>query len=120
MKIRASPRYKPHVEVAPVETLDSYPRQRPDVAARVIDGEAVVVTPADSLVHELDPVATFVWERCTGEQQGRALVAALVAAFEVTPAEAGADLAKLLETFAARGLVDLAAAPVAVGSPPTP
>ena len=100
-----------------METIDSFPRQRDDVAARVIDGEAVVVTPADSKVHELDEVATFIWERCDGQKPARNLVAALVAAFDVTVQDATTDLLQLLETFVALGLVDLRPAAAAPGTP---
>lgn len=89
------------------EVLERYPRQRLDVAARVIEGEAVVVTPADSLVHELDPVATFVWERCDGSLTGAAIADAMTSEFEVDLEQARVDLADLLRTLRDRGLIDL-------------
>ncbi len=90
-----------------MDPLDSRPRPRDDLAARSIAGEAVVVTPADSKVHELDPVATFVFERCDGERSGHDLVRLLLEAFEVAPDVAERDVALLLRTFAERGLVEL-------------
>jgi len=90
-----------------VKILERFPRQRPDLAARTISGETVIVTPADGLVHELDPVASFVWESCDGRHDGRALVSAVVGAFEVGEDRASADLAGLLQEFEHKGLVEL-------------
>lgn len=93
-----------------MELLERFPRQRDDLAARVIGGEAVVVTPADSLVHELDPVATYVWEKCDGRRSGWEIVESVVAAFEVERSVAARDLEILLRTLSDKGLVDLLAA----------
>lgn len=87
--------------------LEGFPRRRDDVAARIIGGEAVVVTPADSLVHELDAVATFVWKRCDGSRDGRELAAALTEAFEVSTEEAQRDVEELLRTLSRKNLVDV-------------
>lgn len=91
--------------------LELYPRQRPDLAARVIGGEAVVVTPADARVHELNEVATAVFEACDGTRSGWQLVDVVLGAFEVGRDEAVRDVTTLLETMREAGLVELLAAP---------
>ncbi len=90
-----------------METLEARPRALDDLAARAIAGEAVVVTPADSKVHELDEVATFVFERCDGARTGRDLVDLVLETFEVDRPTAERDVAALLQTFVDRGLVEL-------------
>lgn len=90
-----------------MELLDRQPRQRAELAARVIGGEAVVVDAGSSRVHELNPVATFVWERCDGTRSGWAIVDAVVEAFEVEREVAARDVAGLLRTLHERGLLDL-------------
>lgn len=97
-------------ESSPV--LERFPRRREELASRVIAGEAVVVSPADSKVHELNAVATFVWERCDGRRSGRELAREVTRAFDVAAGQAEADVARLLETLAARGLVELREGPV--------
>ena len=87
--------------------LERIPRQREDVAGRVIGGEAVVITPGDSHVHELDPVATFVWERCDGSRSGADLVEQVVESFEVERERATRDVDALLQVFLEKGLVEL-------------
>lgn len=94
-----------------MNVLDAFPRQRSDLAARVIEGEAVVVTPADGSVHELDAVATFVWEGCDGRNSGRALARRVTEAYEVETEVAERDVAGLLQELQAKGLVELLSAP---------
>jgi hypothetical protein len=81
------------------------------LAARVIGGEAVVVTPGDSQVHELNGTATWLFEACDGRRSGWQLAEALCAAFEVERTEAAEDVAALLERFRDRGLVELLSTP---------
>lgn len=90
-----------------MDFLAGFPRRRIDVAARVIGDEAVVVTPADSLVHELNTEATFVWERCDGSRNGRELAAAMTEAFEVAAEVAERDLEELLRVLSRNGLIDV-------------
>lgn len=89
------------------ERLERTVHPRSDVAARVIGEEAVVITPADSRVHELDPVATFVWSHCDGKRSGWALVDEVVGTFDVERDQAAHDVDALLQVFSDRGLVEL-------------
>lgn len=88
------------------ERLDRTVCQRSDVAARVIGGEAVVITPNDSRVHELDPVATFVWSHCDGKRSGWALVDEVLASFDVERDQAARDVDALLQVLSDKGLVE--------------
>lgn len=99
-----------------MDTLKRFPKRRDDVAGRVIGGEAVVVTPSDSQVHELNPVATFIWERCDGTRSGLAIAAEITAEFDVQAEMAERDLVGLLRTLCEKGLIVLLEAPV----PPSP
>lgn len=91
----------------PLQRLERTVRQRSEVAARIIGEEAVVITPGDSRVHELDPVATFVWQLCDGERTGWHLVDEVVASFDVDRDRAARDLDGLLHTLSEKGLVEL-------------
>lgn len=90
-----------------IERLERTVHPRNDVAARVIGDEAVVITPADSRVHELDPVATFIWSHCDGKRSGWALVDEVVQAFDVERDQAANDVDALLQIFSDRKLVEL-------------
>ncbi len=70
-------------------------RRHPDVAFRVIDGQAVIVVPATQSMHTLNEVGTFIWQGCEGKTVDE-VVLAVVAEFEVDDATARKDF----ETFA--------------------
>jgi len=98
--------------------LDRYLVQNPDTAWQTLDGEAVVVTPADSKLHTLNETATFLWELAErGEYTVAELVERLRAEFEVGPIVARRDACRLAEELVAKGLAVLRDAP---GRPPAP
>jgi len=66
-------------------------RRHPDVAFRVIGGQAVIVVPATQSMHTLNEVGTFIWQKCEGRTADE-VVAAVVEEFEVDDATARADL----------------------------
>lgn len=83
-------------------------RQNPHAAASVIAGEAAVVTPRDSRLHLLDPVATRVWELCDGDGATlESLVTALLKEFEGEEAEIARDVRSLLKDLQALSVVEV-------------
>jgi hypothetical protein len=66
-------------------------RRHPDVAFRVIDGQAVIVVPATQSMHTLNEVGTFIWQECDGRTADE-VVGLLVEEFEVDEATARGDL----------------------------
>ena len=71
-----------------------------DVAARNIAGEVVVVTPADSKVHELDAVGSVMFEACDGRRTVREVAELVTRSFEVEPGVAEHDTAEFLARLA--------------------
>ena len=53
----------------------SYVAQNLDTPTRTIDGEALVITPHDSMLHSLNATATYVWEHASYNAVDRRLVA---------------------------------------------
>lgn len=90
----------PHAQ--PVEPL---PAPNPKAAARVIQGEAMILTPHDSVLHTLNPVATRVWELLGEHRQLDALVEAIVSEFEVAPETARADVEQLIGELTERQIL---------------
>jgi hypothetical protein len=66
------------------------------VAARVIMGEAMVLSPHDAIMHALNPVATRVWELVPTHRTLDALVDAIVAEYEVDRQTARQDVEDLI------------------------
>ncbi len=52
-----------------METLNKYPKKSDNIASRILDGEAVVILPLESLVYTFDPVGTRIWELITGSKK---------------------------------------------------
>lgn len=63
--------------------LDKYLVKNPKTASRIIDGEAVVVTPQDSVFHTLNPVATQIWQWIDGKTRVSDIVERLYQEFDV-------------------------------------
>jgi hypothetical protein len=83
-------------------------RQSSQIAASLIAGEAAVVTPHDSRLHLLDPVATRVWELCDGEGcTVESLVSALLQEYEGDPDEMTRDVGNLLNELRSLGVIDV-------------
>jgi coenzyme PQQ synthesis protein D (PqqD) len=69
----------------PLPPLDACPKRRLDISAGVIDGEAVVLDRQAGLVHQLNPTASYVWERCDGHSTVADIAHQLAQAFDVDP-----------------------------------
>jgi hypothetical protein len=81
-------------------------RRHPDVAFRVIDGQAVIVVPATQSMHTLNEVGTFIWQKCEGRTADE-VVAAVVEEFEVDDATARADLDAFAKDLSAKKMLEL-------------
>ena len=73
-----------------------YPKQRSDVRVRVVDGETVVFDRRRGLIHQLNPTAHYIWERCDGHTAVADIAQQLAKAFEVDPKTAADDVAALV------------------------
>jgi Coenzyme PQQ synthesis protein D (PqqD) len=80
------------------------------VVGRQIAGETILVplvghgAELDSIFN-LNAVGAFIWEQIDGARDGHAIVAALVAAFDVTAARAAADYVRFVEQLESVGAV---------------
>lgn len=77
----------------------------PDVAFRIIDGEAVVITPKDGVMHTLNRVGTVLWAKLETRPTREQLVDSLVDAYEVKRATARKDVDGFVEELESKGLV---------------
>lgn len=76
-----------------------HPRPRPDLSARCVDGESVVLDRTGGRVHQLNATASFVWSKLDGHTSPADVTAAVVEEFDVEPRTAAHDVAVLLEQF---------------------
>ncbi len=93
------------------EILNSYPYKNESNPARVIDGEAVIVTPADSLLHSLNEQATFIWNHADGTRSVSDIAELMCAQYEVDAVQARQDLLDFVEACVNKDLLSLQAVP---------
>ncbi len=88
-------------------TLTSRVRINEDVAFRDLDGEMVLLNLRTGVYCGLDPVGTRIWHLLRAGQPLEAIVASLVAEYEVTAARSEADLLRFVGLLRENQLVDL-------------
>ena len=76
--------------------LDKVATRNKDVAWRVIDGEAILISAEDSMLHSLDEVGTRIWELSDGTNTIRAIVGSICEEFEVEEPQAQNDVVEFV------------------------
>ena len=61
------------------------PRQRPDLTARTVGSEIIVIDRITNQEHQLNVTASFVWQRCDGTHTPPQIAEALLDAYDVDP-----------------------------------
>jgi hypothetical protein len=80
-------------------------QKNPALAWREMEDETVIISPADSVMHELNDTGSFLWKNIDGRRSSAELAALLTENFEVSQDIANADTKTLLEELASRKLV---------------
>ena len=76
-----------------------------NIACRVIDNKAFLITLHDRHLHELNETGTRVWELLTARESVSEITAAITAEFNVTPAEAEKDITEFINGLNQKGLI---------------
>jgi GeoRSP system PqqD family protein len=79
------------------------PKSRDGLAERVIDGEAVIVNAHGGEILVLNEVGAEIWHLLDGQHDVDAIVAHVLASFEVDEGTARADVREFLDSLATRG-----------------
>ena len=88
-------------------------QKNPALAWREIDEATVIISPNDSVMHELNDTGSFLWKNIDGHRNAADLASLLAEIYEVTPDIALTDTQSLLEELSSRKL--LVPVPVAGG-----
>jgi Coenzyme PQQ synthesis protein D (PqqD) len=78
-------------------------QKNPALAWREIDDETVIISPNDSVMHELNDTGSFLWKNIDGKKSAAELAELLVENYEVTPDIALSDTQALVVTVPATG-----------------
>jgi hypothetical protein len=84
---------------------DGKPAHNPSLAWREIDGSIVIISPADSMVHELNSTAGFIWKLTDGQHGAEKIASLLAAEFDVPAESALLDTLELLAVLEEKSLV---------------
>jgi hypothetical protein len=80
-------------------------QKNPALAWREIDEATVIISPTDSVMHELNDTGSFLWKNIDGHRSAAELAGLLAASYEVMPDAALTDTQALLEEMSSRKLV---------------
>lgn len=80
-------------------------QRNPALAWREIENETVIISPGESVMHELNDTGSLVWRNIDGHRNAEELAALLVAEYEVTQEVALADTLSLLNDLSTRKLL---------------
>lgn len=108
-KKRGAPPAKERLKVKAIDvkfSLHQKIQRQKEVAWRMIDGEAVIITPADSTMHSLNDVGTRIWELITGNRTLREVADVIQTEFDVEADRAQKDTIWFAECLAKKGLVE--------------
>lgn len=90
-----------------------YPTRSKQVAARMLGGEMMIMSPTDASLFNLNDVGSVIWNAADGRTSLDDIVARLCDEFEVTPEAARHDAEVFLEEMAAHGIMHLNEQPIA-------
>lgn len=74
---------------------------------RLIEGEIVILDREGGKVHQLNPVASCIWNSCDGSSSVDSIAERLVASFDVAPEKALRDVEALLQELQGLGLLHI-------------
>jgi hypothetical protein len=80
-------------------------QKNPALAWREIDEATVIISPNDSVMHELNDTGSFLWKNIDGHKSAADLAVLLAENYEVTPDIALTDTQSLLEEMSSRKLL---------------
>ena len=86
-------------------TLDSLPRQAPNVVSRQIDDEAVLVHPLQGKVRVLNAVGARVWELADGQRTVAEIAQTITTEYDVELSRAQADVLAFCGDLAQAGVL---------------
>jgi hypothetical protein len=76
--------------------MDSYVVRSNEIAWRVYDGEAVLMSDDGTQIHTLNQVSTLIWELADGSNSIKDMVVRICDRFEVAEDEATADVSEFI------------------------
>jgi hypothetical protein len=100
-----------------VSDLHAYLRAADDVAAKVIDGEAIIINLTTGNYYSTDQVGAVIWELIQqGRHNAEAIIASVTGRYDVARDQAQRDVQRLVEQLRHENLVSESSDPPAAGA----
>lgn len=80
-------------------------QKNPSLAWREIEEETIIISPGESVMHELNGTGSLIWRNIDGHRTAEDLAALLAEEYEVSRETALADTFSLLEELCSRKLL---------------
>lgn len=96
--------------------LDSRPDLHPQVAARVVDGSAVIVLADSGQVNVLNEVGTRIWQLIDGTHTLRQIADRITEEYDVPPDQASDDVKEFIQQLLAANAVTISDARSGTGA----
>jgi hypothetical protein len=91
-----------------MKTEQEIPMKSPDTAHQIIDGEAVIITPGQMMVHVLNTVGSRIWDLADGKRNIEDIAKILAEEFDVSYETALQDTAEFTGDLAQKEIMGLA------------
>jgi len=79
---------------------------RASLSTQNIDGELVILDKDNGQIHQLNSVASFIWQRLEKQNGVEAIINQLIEAFDVDEATAKTDVDKAIQQFKSLNLIN--------------
>jgi hypothetical protein len=83
--------------------LTSIPRPKPGFQAQNLDGEIILLHPANATLLHLNPTSALVWQLCNGSRSVSEIIAVLSEAYPEARNQISTDVPQIIQQFAAHG-----------------
>ncbi len=98
--------------MGPAHVTECYPKRAANLAARVFEGEVIIMNPADSTLFNLNETATAIWLAADGQTTLRSIVERdIVPIFAVDSEDALRDAEEFARSLAEHSILHLLSAP---------
>ena len=82
-------------------------RVKPGLIAQSVDGELLILNREQQQIHQLNPVASFIWQELDGQVSVEQLVQAITSKYDVKQDVAKDDLESLLSELSDLQLIEV-------------
>jgi hypothetical protein len=95
---------EPQAAKTPNVTPEHYLVRSPFLAWRIIEGEAVVISPQERELHSLNEVGTQIWRMADGHLTIRQIAQELTSIYEIAPEEVLPDVLAFAQEMVEKGV----------------